>query len=219
MKNYTIEDFKVNDKVVIVDTGLIYLNYKAMFHRIMAKENNSVKWSEATFEKSFIPENISRGLVLGLEKVDNKEFMAVILEDNRVVIASPKSIIRVEDIDKIEKPVKIEKTFFEIMADHKPGQVWISYLKTIGFSCDGSFTIEHNDKEKCEVFGFDSKTLYTLIEEIKEEPEKIGILEALKARAEGKTIRSCVTDVTYSNKGWCDSIRVKEIEGEWTIDE
>lgn len=210
MENYKIEDFEINEEVIIVDTGRIYPNYVYMFHKLPSNGNS------VYFEKGFIPDRMTKGKIIGSHREGENEYIGVMLFDRRVIIASPKCL---EKVKINSEQSKIEKTFFEVMADHKPNQVWKSDYKTIKFDRNGDFDIATNNETELSEFSFNRNSKYTLKEEPKKEPKKVDIYEALKAREDGKTIRSCVTDITYSNKGWCDTIRIKEIEGEWTIDE
>lgn len=206
--------FKVGDEVIVTNRGGVYSTYKEM-----KKYMNNYCNSETPFEYNFSPNNGSKATILYIAKHEHESSILLGIEcEGRFVIIRETGVCSVRT-EIVEKTVKIEKTFFELMADHKPRQVWESNFKTISFSCDSAFTITNKTGEEISTFGFDGRTKYTLKEEPKKEPKKVDVHEALKARAEGKTIRSCVTDITYNNKGWGDTIRIKEIEGEWTIDE
>lgn len=205
------EGFKVGDEVLVTNRGRVYSSYKKM-KTYMNRYCNS----EVPFEDSFSPEDGSKATILYIAKHESEDSILLGIEcEGRFVIIRETGVCRVKTEVVEERAVKTQKTFFELMADHKPNQVWKSDYKTVKFDRNGDFDIATNNGTEMSEFSFNRNSKYTL----QEDPKRIDIHEALKERANGKTIRSCVTDITYNTKGWCNSIRIEEIEGEWTVDE
>ena len=126
-----------------------------------------------------------------------------------------------------------KKTFKEVIADIKPGEVWQSkrnrlseiYLSESGYTIFkvDDFSLSSN-RRVC----VDGNDYYEL------KRNKYTFTEAFKAYEEGKEIESVVTkdryikidgeDMYYSelNKDFingCDCFEMKEIRGEWFVDE
>lgn len=119
----------------------------------------------------------------------------------------------------------IEKTFREVIADIKEGEVWESHCKKIiGFK-DGDFEIRDNDGHK-----FGNAVSIRSANKYRLKRKECNFEEAFKAYEEGKEIESCYSQYKYKKEGrldlyskteneWYgeDSFEIDEIRGKWYI--
>lgn len=115
-----------------------------------------------------------------------------------------------------------EKTFREVIADIKEGEVWESEEKIIGLMNTNDIFITLKDRDRrINSMWFNSGTLYHL------QRKEYTFEEAFKAYEEGKEIESCYSGVTYKlQHGGSDcyadgsktgTIGFNEIRGKWYI--
>lgn len=124
-----------------------------------------------------------------------------------------------------EKEMK-EKTFREVIADIKEGEVWESHCKRIIGNGAGDFKIENKSGE-----GFGSCVAIHGENKYRLKRKEYTFEEAFKAYENGKVIESCVTGDKYTWNGFTDlickngadgysklkSIYIEEIKGKWYI--
>lgn len=118
-----------------------------------------------------------------------------------------------------------EKTFREVIADIKEGEVWESHCKKIiGFK-DGDFEIRDNDGHK-----FGNAVSIRSANKYRLKRKECNFEEAFKAYEEGKEIESCYSQYKYKKEGgldlyskteneWYgeDNFEIDEIRGKWYI--
>ena len=117
----------------------------------------------------------------------------------------------VKEMELIEKN-KMEKTFKEVIADIKEGEVWESPFAII--SCD-NFGIEIKFKDR-------KYSKYCFCDDVKFKLQRkeYTFEEAFKAYEEGKEIQSIITGILYQNNKDGDIfILPKEIRGKWYIND
>lgn len=128
------------------------------------------------------------------------------------------------------KEDKMEKTFKEVIADIKEGEVWESHCKRIICNQFGDLKIENISKE-----GFGPYILVNPNNTFKLKRKEYTFEEAFKAYEEGKEIESCKyrykkinDEILYINleKGYKDTLKevqmfftLEEIKGKWYIND
>ena len=130
-----------------------------------------------------------------------------------------------EMLEEVKSEAK-EKTFREVIADIKKGEVWESHCKRIIGVGAGVFRIENKNGEDIGSYvAVNVKNKYRL------QRKEYTFEEAFKAYEEGKVIESCVTGDKYTWNGFADlickngsdgyhklkSIYIEEIKGKWHI--
>lgn len=126
-----------------------------------------------------------------------------------------------EMLEEVKKEVQ-EKTFREVIATIKLGEVWESEEKIISLMNTNDVVITLKDRDtRINSMGFASSTLYHL------QRKEYTFEEAFKAYEEGKEIESCYSGVTYKlQHGGSDcfgggqktsTIAFSEIRGKWYI--
>lgn len=110
----------------------------------------------------------------------------------------------------------MKKTFREVIADIKEGEVWESHCKKIiGFK-DGDFEIRDNDGHK-----FGNAVSIRSANKYRLKRKEYTFEEAFKAYEEGKEIESLDSNKKYyqdrSNEGLIDYLNIEEIRGKWYI--
>lgn len=126
-----------------------------------------------------------------------------------------------EMLEEVEKEVQ-EKTFREVIADIKEGEVWESHCKKIiGFK-DGDFEIRDNDGHK-----FGNAVSIRSANKYRLKRKEYTFEEAFKAYEKGKEIESCYSGDKYMiQHGGSDcyadgsktgTIGFNEIRGKWYI--
>ena len=114
------------------------------------------------------------------------------------------------------------KTFREVIADIKKGEVWESEEKIISLMNTNDVVITLKDRDRrINLMGFASSTLYHL------QRKEYTFEEAFKAYEEGKEIESCYSGVKYliqhggsdcySDGRKTNLIEFNEIRGKWYI--
>ena len=132
-----------------------------------------------------------------------------------------------EMLEEVKKEVQ-EKTFREVIATIKLGEVWESEEKIISLMNTNDVVITLKDRDtRINSMGFASSTLYHL------QRKECTFEEAFKAYEEGKEIESCEGPYRYkkqngndayfdtSAKAWWNgepiTISLQEIRGKWYI--
>jgi len=122
------------------------------------------------------------------------------------------------------KENKMEKTFREVIADIKEGEVWESLSRTIAFK-EGKVLIERKNGLSCPYVLIDEKEKYKI------QREEYTFVEAFKAYEEGKEIESVCSgyrykkengeDVAILSADWqeFDYFELYEIRGKWYIND
>lgn len=106
---------------------------------------------------------------------------------------------------------KMEKTFREVIADIKEGEVWESPFAII--SCD-NFGIEIKFKDR-------KYSKYCFCDDVKFKLQRkeYTFEEAFKAYEEGKEIESCFSSQKFRIYAWEDVFNAKEIKEKWYIND
>lgn len=129
-----------------------------------------------------------------------------------------------EMLEEVKEEVKMKKTFREVIADIKEGEVWESSFKTIAFK-EGKVLIERRNGLSCPYVLIDEK------EEFKLQRKEYTFQEAFKAYEEGKEIESVCSgyrykkengeDVAILSADWqeFDYFELYEIRGKWYIND
>ena len=115
---------------------------------------------------------------------------------------------------ELYKENKMEKTFREVIADIKPGEVW----KSENNSCDIRITrtktgISIRDFNDNAIVWFDDNFRFKL------KRKEYTFEEAFKAYEEGKEIESCFSGQKFRVCSWEDIFNTKEIKDKWYINE
>ena len=119
----------------------------------------------------------------------------------------------------------MKKTFREVIADIKEGEVWESHCKKIiGFK-DGDFEIRNNAGHK-----FGNAVLIRSTNKYRLKRKEYTFEEAFKAYEEGKKIESCYSQYKYKKEDGVDlysrrenkwyegaNFEIDEIRGKWYI--
>lgn len=128
-----------------------------------------------------------------------------------------------EMLEKVKKEKETQgKTFREVIADIKKGEVWESEEKIISLMNTNDVVITLKDRDRrINSMGFVSSTLYHL------QRKEYTFEEAFKAYEEGKEIESCYSGVKYliqhggsdcySDGRKTNLIEFNEIRGKWYI--
>lgn len=131
-----------------------------------------------------------------------------------------------EMLEKVKKEKETQgKTFREVIADIKKGEVWESEEKIISLMNTNDVVITLKDRDRrINSMGFVSSTLYHL------QRKQYTFEEAFKAYEKGKEIESCYSQYKYKKEGgldlyskteneWYgeDSFEIDEIRGKWYI--
>lgn len=136
-------------------------------------------------------------------------------------------VFKEEELELFREEDRAEKTFKEVIADIKEGEVWESKFKTINRTHSAILISEKNNKETS-LFGFDDNIKYTL------KRKQYTFQEAFKAYEEGKEIESI--EFRYKKENGIDGffnrgegnwincnlgldIEVNEIRNKWYINE
>ena len=140
------------------------------------------------------------------------------IKENYYVIKDDKGITNLfwHGDFEIVKENEMEKTFREVIADIKEGEVWEdkNFVLTLGY--DERLRITHKE-------GFDNcVAIYIDINgKFKLKREEFTFTEAFKAYEEGKEIKSLYSDIKYyqdvSNEGLIEYLSIEEIRGKWYI--
>ena len=140
------------------------------------------------------------------------------IKENYYVIKDDKGITNLfwHGEFEIVKENEMEKTFREVIADIKEGEVWEdkNFVLTLGY--DERLRITHKE-------GFDNcVAIYIDINgKFKLKREEFTFTEAFKAYEEGKEIKSLYSDIKYyqdvSNEGLIEYLSIEEIRGKWYI--
>lgn len=126
-----------------------------------------------------------------------------------------------EMLEEVKKEAQ-QKTFREVIADIKKGEVWESEEKIISLMSTNDVVITLKDRDRrINSMGFVSSTLYHL------QRKEYTFEEAFKAYEEGKEIESCYSGVKYliqhggsdcySDGRKTNLIEFNEIRGKWYI--
>lgn len=128
-----------------------------------------------------------------------------------------------EMLEEVKKEKETQgKTFREVIADIKKGEVWESEEKIISLMNTNDVVITLKDRDRrINSMGFVSSTLYHL------QRKEYTFEEAFKAYEEGKEIESCYSGVKYliqhggsdcySDGRKTNLIEFNEIRGKWYI--
>lgn len=146
------------------------------------------------------------------------------IKENYYVIKDDKGITNLfwHGEFEIVKENEMEKTFREVIADIKEGEVWESEEKIISLMNTNDVVITLKDRDRrINSMGFASSTLYHL------QRKQYTFEEAFKAYEDGKEIESCYSGDKYMiQHGGSDcyadgsktgTIGFNEIRGKWYI--
>ena len=146
------------------------------------------------------------------------------IKENYYVIKDDKGITNLfwHGEFEIVKENEMEKTFREVIADIKEGEVWESEEKIISLMNTNDVVITLKDRDRrINLMGFASSTLYHL------QRKEYTFEEAFKAYEDGKEIESCYSGDKYMiQHGGSDcyadgsktgTIGFNEIRGKWYI--
>lgn len=142
-----------------------------------------------------------------------------VVNDSGIITEYPKKRFEV-----IKEENKMEKTFREVIADIKEGEVWEGRSKYIKRFADG-IQIYHKEKGKST-----PSMLMSNNDKFKLQRKEYSFAEAFKAYEEGKEIESCYSQYKYKKEGrldlyskteseWYeeDNFEIDEIRGKWHI--
>lgn len=112
----------------------------------------------------------------------------------------------------IKEENKMEKTFREVIATIKLGEVWESEEKIIRLMNTNDIVITLKDRDmRINSMGFASGTLYHL------QRKEYTFEEAFKAYEDGKEIESCYSQYKYKKEGGLDLY--SKTENEWYVED
>lgn len=113
---------------------------------------------------------------------------------------------------QIKEYNKMEKTFREVIADIKEGEVWEN--KNFKITLDKSgFNIDYKKEFDIECIGY----VFLHCTTFKLQRKKYTFTEAFKAYEEGEEIESCVSSRIYSLKKPSNLFSANDIRGKWYI--
>ncbi|MGG7144919.1 hypothetical protein ACQPVP_15870 [Clostridium nigeriense] len=116
--------------------------------------------------------------------------------------------------EEVKEENKMEKSFREVIADIKPGEVWkLNQFEIKCHKTTGTIVIRSTATGK--VFGFEKKDRFKL------QRKEYTFAEAFKAYEEGKGIESC-KGIYYKKDyetEYDESISMDEIRGKWYIND
>lgn len=106
----------------------------------------------------------------------------------------------------------MEKTFREVIADIKEGEVWENENFKITLDKSG-FNIDYKKEFDIECIGY----VFLHCTTFKLQRKQYTFEEAFKAYEEGKVIENCVSSRIYSLKNPSNLFSANEIRGKWYI--
>lgn len=135
------------------------------------------------------------------------------IKENYYVIKDDKGITNLfwHGDFEIVKENEMEKTFREVIADIKKGEVWECRSKYIQRFADG-IQIYHKEKGKST-----PSMLMRNNDKFKLQRKEYTFEEAFKAYEEGKEIESCFSGQKFRIYSWVDVFNAKEIKEKWYI--
>lgn len=131
------------------------------------------------------------------------------IKENYYVIKDDKGITNLfwHGDFEIVKENEMKKTFREVIADIKKGEVW----ECLGIKIT-------KDSDSIQMLGFDKNTIFMDSSKIFNlQRKEYTFEEAFKAYEEGKEIESCFSGQKFRIYSWEDVFNAKEIKEKWYI--